>query len=80
MQPSEKALVPFVSVEHMMQLVHHVGLDAMLIGIGFVASFISGVFVVKGLLDFVSKHGFAPFAWWRIFVGIAGFAGLYFLG
>lgn len=33
MQPSEKALVPFVSVEHMMQLVHHVGLDAMLIGI-----------------------------------------------
>ena len=33
MKPSEKALVPFVSVEHMMQLVHHVGLDAMLIGI-----------------------------------------------
>ena len=30
MKPSEKALVPFVSVEHMMQLVHHVGLDAML--------------------------------------------------
>lgn len=54
--------------------------DAMLIGIGFVASFIAGVFVVKGLLDFVSRHGFAPFAWWRIIVGLAGFAGLYFLG
>ncbi|WP_029061950.1 undecaprenyl-diphosphate phosphatase [Labrenzia sp. DG1229] len=54
--------------------------DLTLIVIGFVASFISGVFVVKGLLDFVSRHGFAPFAWWRIFVGIAGFAGLYFLG
>ena len=54
--------------------------DATLIVIGFVASFISGVIVVKGLLDFVSRHGFAPFAWWRIFVGLAGFAGLYFLG
>ena len=42
--------------------------------------FVAGVFVVKGLLDFVSRHGFAPFAWWRIIVGLAGFAGLYFLG
>lgn len=29
-QPSEKALVPFVSVENMMRLVHQVGLDEML--------------------------------------------------
>ncbi|MEM1351177.1 MAG: ornithine cyclodeaminase [Pseudomonadota bacterium] len=28
--PSDKALVPFVSVDHMMQLVHHVGLEPML--------------------------------------------------
>ncbi|MTI43798.1 Undecaprenyl-diphosphatase [Roseibium hamelinense] len=54
--------------------------DAVIIGIGFVASFVAGFFVVKGLLDFVSKHGFAPFAWWRICVGLAGFAGLYFFG
>ena len=33
MTPSEKALVPFVSVDHMMQLVHHVGLEPMLIGL-----------------------------------------------
>ncbi|MTH95679.1 undecaprenyl-diphosphate phosphatase [Roseibium sp. RKSG952] len=56
------------------------GDDITLIVIGFVASFVAGVFVVRGLLDFVSRHGFAPFAWWRIFVGTAGFAGLYFLG
>ena len=31
--PSHKALVPFVSVDHMMQLVHHVGLTEMLQGI-----------------------------------------------
>lgn len=50
------------------------------IAIGFVAAFISGVIVVRWLLDFVSKHGFALFAWWRIIVGLGGFAGLYFLG
>ncbi|MCL4171216.1 UNVERIFIED_CONTAM: hypothetical protein GTU68_028521 [Idotea baltica] len=54
--------------------------DAVIITVGFIASFIAGVFVVRGLLDFVSRHGFAPFAWWRIFVGLAGFTGLYFLG
>ena len=33
MQPSDKALVPFVSVDNMMRLVHHIGLDAILIRI-----------------------------------------------
>ncbi|MEO0381248.1 MAG: ornithine cyclodeaminase [Pseudomonadota bacterium] len=31
--PSDKALVPFVSVDHMMQLIHHVGLPEMLRGL-----------------------------------------------
>jgi undecaprenyl-diphosphatase len=31
-------------------------------------------------VDFVGRHGFAPFAWWRIAVGTAGLAGLYLLG
>ncbi len=51
--------------------------DTMLIVIGFVAAFISGLFVVRGFLQFVSKHGFIFFAWWRIVVGVAGLAGLY---
>ncbi|WP_417767993.1 undecaprenyl-diphosphate phosphatase [Stappia sp.] len=54
--------------------------DATIIGIGFIAAFVTAVFVVRGLLDFVSRHGFAPFAWWRIAVGLAGFAGLYLVG
>jgi len=33
LQPSHKALVPFVSVDHMMKLVHHIGLEPMLRGI-----------------------------------------------
>ncbi len=32
-QPSDKALVPFVSVDHMMQLIHHIGIEPMLRGL-----------------------------------------------
>ena len=46
--------------------------DASYIVVGFVAAFIAGLFVVRKLLDFVSRRGFAPFAWWRIIVGGAG--------
>ncbi|MBT8152426.1 ornithine cyclodeaminase [Epibacterium ulvae] len=31
--PSDKALVPFVSVDNMMQLIHHIGLETMLTGL-----------------------------------------------
>ncbi|MBC2834971.1 undecaprenyl-diphosphate phosphatase [Paragemmobacter straminiformis] len=37
--------------------------------IGFVLAFVSGVLVVRWLLDFVSRHGFVLFGWWRIIVG-----------
>ena len=47
-----------------------------LIAIGFVVAFISGVVVVKWMIDFVTRHGFTPFAWWRIAVGTAGLAAL----
>lgn len=32
--PSDKALVPFVSVDNMMKLIHHIGIEPMLIGLG----------------------------------------------
>jgi undecaprenyl-diphosphatase len=34
--------------------------DIKSIALGFVVSFVVGVFVVRYLLDFVSRHGFAP--------------------
>ncbi len=46
--------------------------DFGLIGIGFAVAFVTALFVVRFLLDFVSRHGFAPFAWWRIAVGVVG--------
>jgi undecaprenyl-diphosphatase len=37
--------------------------------VGFAVAFVSAVLVVKWLLNFVSRHGFALFGWWRIIVG-----------
>jgi undecaprenyl-diphosphatase len=54
--------------------------DIKAIGLGFIVSFVAGVFVVRYLLDFVSNHGFAPFAWWRILVGGMGLGALVVLG
>lgn len=50
--------------------------DWTLIAIGLVSSFVAGFFVVRSLLDYVSKHGFALFGWWRIIVGGLGLFGL----
>jgi undecaprenyl-diphosphatase len=41
-----------------------------LIAIGFVVSFVVALAVVKAFLAIVTRHGFAPFAWYRIVVGI----------
>ena len=47
------------------------------IAIGFVAAFIVAVLVVRWVLDFVSRNGFAVFGWWRIIVGSAALLGLW---
>ena len=39
-------------------------------------AFVVAFFVVKVLLDYISKHGFAIFAYWRIFVGAIGLWGV----
>ena len=53
--------------------------DVQSIALGFVVAFIAGVVVVRYLLDFVSNHGFALFAWWRILVGGMGLGALFVL-
>lgn len=50
--------------------------DLPIIATGFVAAFITAVFVVRSLLDFVSRRGYAPFAWWRLAVGTVGLVAL----
>lgn len=40
------------------------------IGVGFIAAFIAALVVVKAFLAIVNKYGFAPFAFYRIALGI----------
>ena len=44
------------------------------IAVGFVTAFVASILVVKPFLNIVRRQGFAPFAWYRIIVGIALFA------
>ncbi len=46
------------------------------IGIGLVAAFIASLAVITPFLLFVRRSGFAPFAWYRIGLGLALFAAI----
>jgi undecaprenyl-diphosphatase len=54
--------------------------DLSMVGVGFVAAFVSAFFVVRGLLRYVAHHDFVPFAWYRIAFGLVilgtGYTGL----
>jgi undecaprenyl-diphosphatase len=50
----------------------HIGL----IAIGFVVSFVTAIIVVKTFLNYVTRHGFTLFAWWRVIVGTLGLIAL----
>jgi undecaprenyl-diphosphatase len=54
--------------------------DLTVIAVGFVAAFIAALIVVRYVLDYVSRHGFAVFAWWRLIVGALGLAALFAWG
>lgn len=43
--------------------------QAAAIAIGFVVSFLVAIAVIRWFLSVVTRHGFAPFAWYRIIVG-----------
>ena len=42
----------------------------LLIAIGFVTAFIVALLVVKIMIGFIQKHGFTPFGWYRIVLGV----------
>jgi undecaprenyl-diphosphatase len=54
--------------------------EGVVIAVGFVAAFLSALLVVRTLLNFVSRRGYAPFAWWRIVVGSLGLVALLVFG
>lgn len=50
--------------------------DVQIISIGFIAAFFAALLVVRWLLGYVSRRGYALFGWWRLIVGTAGLIGL----
>ena len=46
--------------------------------VGFVMAFVASALVVRPLLGFVGRHGFVPFAWYRILAGLALLAAVAF--
>jgi undecaprenyl-diphosphatase len=56
---------------------HDLGSDRVAeIGVGFVTAFFAALVIVRPFLRFVSRSGFAPFAWYRIVAGLALFAAM----
>ncbi|MDM7458449.1 MAG: undecaprenyl-diphosphate phosphatase [Paracoccus sp. (in: a-proteobacteria)] len=48
--------------------------------VGFVFAFLAAVFVVRSLLAYVSRRGYAFFAWWRLVVGTVSLLALLIIG
>ena len=46
------------------------------IAVGFAVAFITAVAVVRWVLSYISRNGYALFGWWRIIVGSAALLGL----
>jgi len=47
------------------------------IAVGFVMAFVTAVFVVRWVLGYVSRQGYALFGWWRIIVGSVALGALW---
>ena len=59
-------------VHDLWEVRHHLAIErAAEIAIGFVMAFVAALIVVKPFLRYVTRSGFAPFAWYRIAAGIA---------
>jgi undecaprenyl-diphosphatase len=50
------------------------------IAVGFVVAFFAALVVVRWLVDFVGKHGFGVFAWYRIALGTIALIALWYVG
>jgi undecaprenyl-diphosphatase len=47
------------------------------IAVGFAVAFVTAVIVVRWVLSYISRNGYALFGWWRIIVGIAALGALW---
>jgi undecaprenyl-diphosphatase len=61
--------------DEMLSGAHGVGFGA--VAVGFVVSFIVAIVVVKAFVHYISRHGFTPFAWYRIVAGAVALVWLF---
>jgi undecaprenyl-diphosphatase len=47
------------------------------IAVGFSVAFLTAVLVVRWVLRFIGRHGYALFGWWRIIVGSAALVAIW---
>ncbi len=47
------------------------------IAVGFAVAFVTALIVVRWVLNFVGKHGYAVFGWWRIAIGSVALVALF---
>jgi undecaprenyl-diphosphatase len=58
-------------VKHRQEIMSGAGVGFGTIAVGFVVSFVVAIVVVRAFVHYISRHGFAPFAWYRIVAGVA---------
>jgi undecaprenyl-diphosphatase len=58
-------------VKHRHEIMSGAGVGLGPVAVGFVVSFVVAIVVVRAFVHYISKHNFAPFAWYRIVVGAA---------
>jgi len=52
--------------------------DLPMFAVGFIAAFVSALLAVRGLIQYVSRHSFSAFAWYRIAFGLVILASWHF--
>lgn len=55
--------------KHRHEIMSGAGVGFGTIAVGFVVSFLVAIVVVRAFVHYISRHGFAPFAWYRIAAG-----------
>ena len=47
------------------------GSEAAILAVGMLVAFVVSIFVIKFLMDYIKKHDFKVFGWYRIILGAA---------
>jgi undecaprenyl-diphosphatase len=59
------------ALKHRQEIMSGAGVGFEAVAVGFVVSFIVAIVIVRAFVHYISRHNFAPFAWYRIVVGAA---------